>query len=136
MLYTVRVVNYGMFEKTSNCSSQRILPGEADEFSRNLGYQWRDDLPAVMESADIGVIPSVAQEPLSIIALELMASGCAVAASRIGGLQFSVIDGFTGLLFEPGSIDDLKVKLNLLLDSSETRESLGRAAWTRTREAI
>ena len=30
-----------------------------------------------------------------------------MVASRIGGLQFTVVDGATGLLFEPGNIDDL-----------------------------
>jgi glycosyltransferase involved in cell wall biosynthesis len=73
-------------------------PGPMKHFGRRIGYQPREALVAILEQADIGVVPSIAQEPLRIIALELMAAGCAVVASRIGGGQFSIADGFTGLL--------------------------------------
>jgi glycosyltransferase involved in cell wall biosynthesis len=56
-----------------------------------------------------------------------MAAGKPVVASRIGGLPFTVADGATGLLCEPGNPEDLARKLGLLLDDADLRQRLGEA---------
>ncbi|MCI0432176.1 MAG: glycosyltransferase family 4 protein [Gemmatimonadetes bacterium] len=63
-----------------------------------------------------------------------MACGLPVVASRIGGLQFTVQDGATGLLFEPGDDQDLARKIERLLDDADLRTRLGRAGRSRFEE--
>ena len=54
-----------------------------------------------------------------------MAVGRPVIASRIGGLPYTVIDGETGLLAEPGNPEDLAKKIETLFDDAEFRDMLG-----------
>jgi glycosyltransferase involved in cell wall biosynthesis len=65
---------------------------------------------------------------MPIAALEAMATARPVVASRIGGLQFSVIDQVTGLLFAPGSAQELADHISRLLERPELRAELGSAA--------
>jgi glycosyltransferase involved in cell wall biosynthesis len=102
-------------------------PGSVDPFTRYIGWQSQSALPEVIREADILVFPTVAEEALGRTAVEAMGAGRPVVASRIGGLQFTVVDGSTGLLFEPGDVKDLSQKLNRLLDDHELRERMGRA---------
>ncbi len=72
-------------------------------------------------------MPTVAQEALGRTAVEAMAAGRPVIASRLGGLPFTVIDGATGLLCEPGDADDLARKIATLLEDAGLRQRLGEA---------
>jgi FkbM family methyltransferase len=102
-------------------------PGTLDAFTRFIGWQSQEHLPRHIRAGDVLVIPTVAQEALGRTAVEAMAAGRPVVASRLGGLPFTVIDGATGLLCEPGDADDLARKLELLLDDPGLRERLGQA---------
>ena len=99
--------------------------GQRDDFTRAIGWQSQTDLPKTLRQSDIVVFPTVAEEALGRTAVEAMAVGRPVIASRIGGLPWTVPDGSAGLLFEPGNSVDLAEKLSLLLDDSELREQLG-----------
>ena len=102
-------------------------PGRIDEFTRSVGWTSQEDLPRHYRAADICVVPTIAQEGLSRTSVEAMASGRPVIASRIGGLPFTVSDGATGLLFEPGDPDDLARKIAALLDNPPLRRRMGLA---------
>ena len=96
-------------------------------WARPLG--WRDQA-ALAESyrhADICVVPSIWDEPFGLIALEAMASGRPVCASRVGGLQDIVADGETGHLFPRGDSAVLASHLDRLLDNPAERTRLGTA---------
>ncbi len=108
--------------------------GPVDAFTRYVGWQSQDDLPRHVRAADVLVTPTVAQEALGRTAVEAMASGRPVVASRIGGLPFTIADGATGLLFEPGDARDLACKLETLLDDPALRERLGLAGRRRFEE--
>ena len=56
-----------------------------------------------------------------------MAASRPVVASRIGGLPYTVVDGFTGLLFEPGDADSLAEQLLRLMTDRELALALGKA---------
>lgn len=107
---------------------------EVEPWARYIGWQSQEDLPTQLAGADIVVVPTVAQEALGRTAVEAMAAGKSVVASRIGGLPFTVSDGATGLLCESGDPVDLATKLNVLLDDTELRERLGRAGRRRFEE--
>ena len=92
------------------------------------GWLSHDDMVALLASADIVAAPAVANEPFGLTVVEAMAGARPVVASRVGGQQFTVVDGLTGLLCEPDDPIDLAEKLATLLDSVELRIALGTAA--------
>jgi glycosyltransferase involved in cell wall biosynthesis len=67
-------------------------------------------------------------------AVEAMAPGRPVIASRLGGLPSTVAEDVTGLLCEPGDPEDLARKIEMLLDDAELRQRLGRAGRRRFEE--
>ncbi|MBI3467731.1 MAG: glycosyltransferase [Planctomycetes bacterium] len=99
-----------------------------DEFTEFVGWQTQAKLPKLMASCDIVVCPTVAEEALGRTAVEAMAVGRPVVASRIGGLSFTVLEEATGLLCEPGNPTDLARQLARLLDDRALRERLGSQA--------
>jgi glycosyltransferase involved in cell wall biosynthesis len=108
--------------------------GPVDAFTRFVGWQSQDALPRYIHAADMLVMPTVAQEALGRTAVEAMAVGRPVVASRLGGLPFTVADGATGLLCEPGDPEDLSRKIEMLLDDAALRERLGTAGRRRFEE--
>ena len=76
-------------------------------------------------------IPTIAQEALGRTAVEAMGVGRPVVASRLGGLPFTVTDGVTGLLFEPGDAANLAACLERLMCNPELATSLGIAGRNR-----
>ncbi len=109
-------------------------PGRMDEFTRSVGWCSQAELPEHYRAADICLVPTIAQDALSLTSVEAMASGIPVVASRIGGLPYTVAEGVTGLLFEPGDPADLAQKIGRLLDDSELRRQMGLAGRARFEE--
>lgn len=75
------------------------------------------DPSAVLSQLDVLVIPSIMYETYSIVAREALASGTPVIAANIGALPEAIVDGENGLMFKAGSADDLRTKINLLVDN-------------------
>lgn len=100
---------------------------------RALGDLDYDSMPEAYREADMCVIPSVWEEPFGIVALEAMATGIPVCATRTGGLQ-DIVTPETGLLFNRGDAADLARCLKHLLDHPEQRMALGTAGRKRTSE--
>jgi glycosyltransferase involved in cell wall biosynthesis len=57
--------------------------------------------------ADVVVVPSTKPEPFGLVAIEGMAAGRCIIAANHGGISEIVIDGVTGSLVTPGSVDSL-----------------------------
>jgi len=89
-----------------------------------LGSRAQDTLPYYYSAADVCVVPSH-YESFGLVALEAMACGTPVIASRVGGLQTTVEDGVTGLLVPAGDADALADKLRLILQDGGLRQRLG-----------
>lgn len=73
------------------------------------------------------VVPSLCFEGFPLVVAESMSHGLPVIASRIGGLPEIVDDGVTGLLFEPGNVEELAIKMRLLWENPELCRRMGRA---------
>lgn len=93
----------------------------------------RHDIPAVLASTDIFVLPSYS-EGLSNALQEAMASGCACVASDVGGNRFLIQNGVSGLLFPAGDREALRAHLRRLIEDPAKRRSLGEAAQKRIEE--
>ncbi len=92
-----------------------------------IGWQSPAEMRALYAKANICVVPSVWEEPFGLVAVEAMASGRPVCASRVGGLQDIVVDGETGFLFEKGDSIALADQLAHLLDDADLRVRMGGA---------
>ncbi len=86
----------------------------------------RADRAALLSAADIFVLPS-RQEGLGVAALEAMAAGLPVVASRVGGLADAVVDGRTGRTVAPGEPTALRAALAELVDDASLRRAFGAA---------
>jgi L-malate glycosyltransferase len=92
---------------------------------RFLGVQL--DVRAVLQQADVFLLPSET-EGFGLAALEALACGVPVVASRVGGLPEVVADGETGLLCPPGDVPGMAAAVLRLLAEPELRQRLARAA--------
>jgi glycosyltransferase involved in cell wall biosynthesis len=89
------------------------------------------DLAELVASAEIAVVPSL-YEGFSLPAVEHMASGTPLVASRTGALPEVTADA--ARLVEPGDPEELAATLRDLLDSPQERATLSAAAWQRVQE--
>jgi glycosyltransferase involved in cell wall biosynthesis len=63
-------------------------------------------LPWYYSAADVCVIPSY-YEPFGLVAIEAIACGTPVIASKVGGLRFTINPEETGLLVPPRDVEAL-----------------------------
>jgi D-inositol-3-phosphate glycosyltransferase len=90
-----------------------------------VGSQPQERLRAWYVAADATVLPSY-YESFGMVALEAMACGSPVVASRVGGLQTTVRDGVTGVLVPDHDPAVLADTLERVLDDADLRWRLGR----------
>ena len=100
----------------------RLDLGDAVTF---VGAQPQERLRAWYVAADATVLPSH-YESFGMVAMEAMACGIPVVASRVGGLQTTVRDGVTGLLVPDHDPAALAAALERLLGDADLRFRLGR----------
>jgi glycosyltransferase involved in cell wall biosynthesis len=75
---------------------------------------------------DAFVLPS-ANEGTPVTAIESLASGCPVVATRVGGVPDVVEDGVDGILVNVGDLDALAGALSRLAADPELRRQMGEA---------
>src|SRR5207244_7734796 len=90
-----------------------------------------DDVPRYVAAMDVAVAPYPALDefyysPLKLF--EYMAAGRAVVASRAGQVAEVLVDGASGLLFEPGDRAGLVECIRRLQRDASLRQDLGRKA--------
>jgi D-inositol-3-phosphate glycosyltransferase len=108
-----------------------------------LGPQPQAALRAFYVAADVTVMPSY-YESFGMVALEAMACGSPVIASRVGGLATTVRDGFTGFLVPEGDAAALAERIDAVLGDPGRRARLGaegvrwaaRHRWSRVARAV
>lgn len=95
----------------------RRLAADVPGGVRFASFVPRTELPDVLAGADVVVVPSVWPEPFGLTALEGMAAGAAVVASRVGGLPEAV--GDAAHLVPPGDVGALAAVLDHLADDED-----------------
>ncbi|MFB5677007.1 glycosyltransferase family 4 protein [Paenibacillus terreus] len=96
-----------------------------------LGH--REDVPALLQEADIFVHPSI-QDNMPFSVMEAQVSGLPVLVSNAGGLPEMVQHEVTGLISPVGDVNTLASQLDFLLTYDEARVNMGAAAKARGTE--
>ena len=121
------------------------LARELSVDAKFLGSVGAEERSRLLAACDMVVIPSLVlpsgrTEGMPVACLEAMAAGRAVIASRAGGLAEVIVDGYNGLLFEPGDHFRLAERLNLVLGDADlklwleanARRTVARFEWSQT----
>lgn len=127
------------FLKLSGISKKLVIVGDGEEKenlmeqSQELGLAGtvtftgkvsRDLLISYYAKAQCVVFPSVG-EPFGIVPIEAQAAWTPVIATRSGGPMESVVDGETGFLVEPNSVNALAEKILYFDQNKQVAESMG-----------
>ena len=102
-----------------------------------LGRTDQQEIARLAAAADVVVVPSVVDEAGNVdglpnVALEALATGTPVIASRVGGLPSAIDDGVTGRLVPPADATALATAIHELLSDPAAARALGEAARART----
>ena len=92
-----------------------------------LGKRGQDTLPYYYSAAEVVVMPSH-YESFGMVALEAMACGTPVIASRVGGLAYLIREGETGYFVPAQDPDALAEKLRSLFVNPDLRAEFGTRA--------
>jgi len=84
-----------------------------------------DDPRSIYEALDVVLVPSTAPEPFSLVCLEAQAAGLPVIAPREGGPPELVLDGKTGLLVRPRSVEEIASAIKLLWHHPDQGRRMG-----------
>ncbi len=96
-----------------------------------VGYQ--PDVAGYYRLFDAFLLPSV-NEGTPVSAIEALASGTPVVATRVGGVPDVVRDGLDGFLVEPGDVEGAAERLATLASDPELRRRLGASGSAYVRE--
>jgi glycosyltransferase involved in cell wall biosynthesis len=112
----------------------RAYLGELQQYAERCGVAdrviftgLRTDVPAVLASLNVSVMPSL-NEALSNVVLESMAAGAPTVATRVGGTPEAIVDGETGMLVPPADSPALADAIVHLLSDTPLATQLGHAA--------
>jgi D-inositol-3-phosphate glycosyltransferase len=92
-----------------------------------VGRVDQEDLPVYYSAADVCVVPSF-YESFGLAALEAMACGTPVVASRVGGLSTVIQHGRTGYLKSWRCPEAFAHSLEMIISSKRLQDSMGLAA--------
>jgi glycosyltransferase involved in cell wall biosynthesis len=128
----VRVAIAGQGDLDATLRAQAAAAGLGDRVSW-LGEVPHDVVPSLLAAADVAVVPSVHDESGNVdglpnTALEAMASGTALVATRVGGLGTVAVDGRTAQLVPERDARALANAISGLLNDPARRAELGRRA--------
>jgi glycosyltransferase involved in cell wall biosynthesis len=98
----------------------------AEGFITFCGY--RNDLPLIMASSDLGVIPSTGWDSFTMSSVEMAASGLPLIVSDFQGLKETVEHGTTGFRFPPGDSAELASRIRTLVENQGMRNRMAEKA--------
>ena len=93
-----------------------------------LGRLSHDQVLDKMKKARVLIFPSEWYEPFGLSIIEAYACGLPVIGSRLGSMQNLILNGKTGLLFEPGNPETLAKNVMGLWNNEEKIMEMGKAA--------
>lgn len=92
------------------------------------------EMPGVYDQFDVLLLPSEWNEPLASVMLEAMAQSLVVIGTNTGGSGEVLVDGKTGLTFEPGNAASLARQLSRVRSDRDMVERLSQQGYLQVRE--
>ncbi len=97
------------------------------------GWLDPDATKDLIRTADLLIVPSVVapdgdRDGIPNVILEALAAGTPVVATRLEGIAEAIIDGWNGLLVDPGDISQMASAIERVLDSPQLWEAFSVAA--------
>ncbi|SDW80708.1 Glycosyltransferase involved in cell wall bisynthesis [Alicyclobacillus hesperidum] len=117
--------------------SDPVYYAELVELVRDLGLHEivrfgpsvaREDVPELLDSADVVIHSAVNPDPLPTVVLEAMAKGKVVIASRVGGVPEIIEDGVSGYTVPPDNPQELAKLIERVVSQINSSYSVGKAA--------
>ena len=120
---------YGNLKKDEYISKINSEMNEIKDKVIFTGYIDLKDMPLVYNTMDIVVIPSLCNEAFGCVAIEAMAMGKPIIASKVGGLTEIVKDqfGFT-IQTDCNFVEKLYSKIKYLVENDSLRNKYGKKA--------
>jgi glycosyltransferase involved in cell wall biosynthesis len=97
---------------------------------------YRKDISNVVSALDISVLCSVEPDSLPGVVMEAMEMCKPVIGPRAGGVPEQIVDGTTGLLYEPGSHQSMAKAICRLIDEPELAKAFGAAGKQRAKNVF
>jgi len=118
--FPLKIVGDGpLFAEIKACSAENI---------NCLGQLREEQVSAEMSNAAFLVMPSEWYETFGLVLIEAFAHGLPIVASRLGAMKEIVEEGVTGLLFEPGNVEDLVAKVCWMNEHPDECRQMGHNA--------
>lgn len=95
---------------------------------RFLGFVYAEDLPDVLNAADIFLAPTLREEGLPISVIEALACGLPVIAAAAGGVPTAIEEDQNGYLIPMGDVGALAERIRRLLAHPELRQQMSATA--------
>ena len=107
--------------------------GQAPWWSRVHWHGWVTEPARFLDTLDLLLVPSSEFDPFPTVLLEAAQSGVAVLAADVGGVREIVVDGETGVLFDPMEPAEAAKRLARLLDDRKKCNRMASEAVLRVR---
>jgi glycosyltransferase involved in cell wall biosynthesis len=101
----------------------KIKSYQLEEKVVNLGF--REDVPRLLSTIDIFVLPSILPDPFPTVILEAMAGGKAVVATQHGGAVEMLDKGNAGILIPWDDPETAASQVSKLIEDHSRRKELG-----------
>lgn len=98
----------------------------------DLGF--RSDIPEILQTLDVLVLPSINPDPLPTVILEAMASGRPVAATAHGGAREMLVDQETGVLIPWDDSTAAAQSIHEMISDRDTLHHMGESGRRRVLE--
>ena len=99
------------------------------------GWKNLEELPDIYRNADVFILPSV-MEGMSSVALQAMACGLPIIASRVQGFEQVLEDNVNGLFAEYNNPDDFANAIEKLIKSKELREKMSKKSMEKSKDFL
>jgi glycosyltransferase involved in cell wall biosynthesis len=115
----------GVKEKDLIQKARKLGVADSLKFMGKVRYE---TIPAIMAECRAGIIPSLGSEAVSRAAVEWMAAGRPVIASRVGCLEEIIINNYNGFSVSPGDPEELGIRIIELLKVGELNSQMAEKA--------
>lgn len=116
-----KLVIYGYGHKTYLTELKDMAAGKNIEFKGRYNHEQLSD---ILGEFDLTIVPPIWYDNAPQVVFESLASKTPVIGAKIGGITDFVRDNENGLLFEAGNVEELKDKMQMILNNPDLVERL------------